>query len=510
MAEPSTLPNVIRIAPLSAAAEPHAVAMPHNQEVEQALLGALLVNNNAYEKVSDFLQPEHFYDPAHSRIFATMLTLMMRGQIADARTLRGIFDQDPALQSSGGGKYLADLAANVVSFANVEDYGHIIHDLYLRRQLILLGDEISTKSKQLDAETRALHVIEQTEASLFSLASNGEAKQGFVHLIKPLNLVRTQAELAFKSDRHITGVTTGMRDLDEKLSGLQPSDLVILAGRPSMGKTALVTDIAFNAARRYYETKGKEGAAVAFFSLEMSAEQLARRLLSSHTRIKQEDIQRGRLKSEDFTAFLEAATTLSNVPLFIDDSPGLTITALRTRARRMKRQIPGLNLIVIDYLQLMTGGANRREENRVQEISEISRGLKILAKELNIPVIALSQLSRGVESREEKVPMLSDLRESGSIEQDADVVMFVYREQYYHERAEPKRRDNETEDKFNNRYQQWQERGEQVRNVAEVIISKQRHGPTGKVHLHFDGSIVHFSDLDKAVSAAYGKYSIDE
>ncbi len=318
-------------------------------------------------------------------------------------------------------------------------------------------------------------------------------------LEKSLVVSLKMAEEAYKRDSHVTGVTTGLRDLDRKLGGMQKSDLVILAGRPSMGKTALATNIAFSAARAFHDSDGKEGAGVAFFSLEMSNEQLATRLLGEHSSVPSDKIRRGEVKAEDFSRFLEATKILSRAPLYIDDTPGLSVASLRTRARRLKRMVPHIGMIVIDYLQLLQG-SSRREDNRVQEVSEITRGLKALAKELNIPVIALSQLSRAVEMREDKRPQLADLRESGSIEQDADVVMFVYREEYYHARAEPTRRADENEDKFNSRSQRWMERGEEIRNIAEVLIAKQRHGPIGTVELHFDGPFTRFSDLERRLN----------
>ncbi len=331
------------------------------------------------------------------------------------------------------------------------------------------------------------------------MRSTGEQDRGFLKLEKALVASLKMAEEAHKRDSHVTGVTTGLRDLDRKLGGLQKSDLIILAGRPSMGKTALATNIAFNAARAWHDTEGKEGAAVAFFSLEMSSEQLATRLLGEYASVPADKIRRGEIKTDDFSKFLEAAKILSRAPLYIDDTPGLSVAGLRTRARRLKRLVPHLGCIVIDYLQLLHGTA-RRDDNRVQEVSEITRNLKALAKELDIPVMALSQLSRAVEMREDKKPQLADLRESGSIEQDADVVMFVYREEYYHARSEPTRRADEPEEKFNTRHQRWMERGEEIRNIAEVIIAKQRHGPIGTVELHFDGPFTRFSDLEKRIS----------
>jgi replicative DNA helicase len=471
-------------------------SVPHNIEVEQALLGAILVNNVAFERVGEILFPEHFYDPVHGRIYGAVATLVNRGQIADPKTLRGLFETDPALATLGGAQYLADLAASVITIINAEDYARLIHDLYLRRQLIVLGEDVVNEAYKHDLERPASNQIEVAEQRLFELARTGALDRGFVKLDKALVQSLRLAEEAHKRDSHVTGVTTGLRDLDRKLGGLQRSDLVILAGRPSMGKTALATNMAFNAARAWHDTEGKEGAAVAFFSLEMSTEQLATRLLGEHSSVPSDKIRRGEVKNEDFSKFLEATKILSRAPLYIDDTPALTVASLRTRARRLKRLVPHLGAIVIDYLQLLHG-TSRRDDNRVQEVSEITRGLKALAKELDIPVMALSQLSRAVEMREDKRPQLADLRESGSIEQDADVVMFVYREEYYHARSEPTRRQDEGDDKFNTRHQRWMERGEEIRNIAEVLIAKQRHGPIGTVELHFDGPFTRFSNLEK-------------
>ncbi|MFA6280361.1 MAG: replicative DNA helicase [Bdellovibrionales bacterium] len=475
-------------------------ALPHNIEAEQALLGAILVNNNVYEKVGELLAPDQFYDPVHQRIFDAIATLIQRGQIADPKTLRGLFENDPALANVGGAHYLGDLAASIISVINAQDYAQLIHDLHLRRQLITLGEDIVNDAFQQNLEDTAPKQIERAEHSLFELAQTGELDRGFVKLEKSLTVSLRLADEAFKRDSHVTGVTTGLRDMDRKLGGFQKSDLIILAGRPSMGKTALATNIAINAAKAHHDSSGKEGSAVAFFSLEMSSEQLSTRLLGDYSSVPSDKIRRGEIKQDDFNKFLEATKFLSRAPLYIDDTPGLTVAALRTRARRLKRLVPALGLIVIDYLQLLHGMA-KGSDNRVQEVSEITRGLKGLAKELEVPVLALSQLSRAVESREDKHPQLSDLRESGSIEQDADVVMFVYREEYYHARSEPARRADEGEEKFNTRYQRWMERGEEVRNIAEVLIAKQRHGPIGTVPLHFDGQFTRFSNLERQFNA---------
>jgi replicative DNA helicase len=493
-----TVTNFPAIRAVNALTEPSAVArtVPHNLEAEQAILGSILVNNVAYERVGEILASEHFYDPVHGRIYAALTTLINRGQIADPKTLRGLFDTDPALTSLGGAQYLADLAASVISIINAEDYARLIHDLYLRRQLIVLGEDVVNEAYRHDLEKPASNQIESAEQRLFELAKTGELDRGFQKLEKALVASIRMAEQAHKRDSHVTGVTTGLRDLDRKLGGLQRSDLLILAGRPSMGKSALATNIAFNAARAYYDSESKEGAAVAFFTLEMSSEQIATRLLGEHSRVPSDKIRRGEIKTEDFSRFVETSHFLSRVPLYIDDTPGLSVAALRTRARRLKRMVPHLGAIIIDYLQLLHG-SSRRDDNRVQEVSEITRNLKALAKELDVPILALSQLSRAVEMREDKRPQLADLRESGSIEQDADVVMFVYREEYYHARSEPTRRQDESDEKFNSRHQRWMERGEEIRNIAEVHIAKQRHGPIGTVALHFDGPFTRFSDLEK-------------
>lgn len=469
---------------------------PHNIEAEQALLGAILVNNSVFEKIGDMLKPEHFYDPVHQRIFEAMVTMTQRGQIADPKTLRGLFENDPALAGVGGAQYLGDLAASIITVINASDYAQLIHDLHLRRQLISLGEDVVNGAYEHDLDRPAIKQIEEAEQKLFDLAQTGEVDRGFVKLEKSLALSLRMADEAYKRDSHVTGITTGLRDLDRRLGGFQRSDLIILAGRPSMGKTALATNLAINAAKAYHEKGAKEGGAVAFFSLEMSSEQLATRLLGDYSSVPSDKIRRGEIKQDDFSKFIEASNYLSRAPLYIDDTPGLSVASLRTRTRRLKRLVPHLGLIVIDYLQLLSGSA-RTSDNRVQEVSEITRGLKGLAKELDIPVLALSQLSRSVESREDKTPQLSDLRESGSIEQDADVVMFVYREEYYHMRAEPTRRPDEGEDKYNTRVQRWMERAEEVRNVASVIIAKQRHGPIGTVNLHFDGQFTRFSNLER-------------
>ncbi len=474
-----------------------AIAMPYNLEAEQALLGAILADNRIYEKVAEFLLPEHFMDPVHGRIYSAIIKLLERGQLANAVTLRQYFEKDEGLAAVGGVDYLAGLEANVVSFNSAADYGTAIFDSFLRRELIEIGSDIVGQAATPDLEVDAQGLIEGTEQRLFNLASKGVANSGPISFQESLKQAIATAEAAYKRDSHITGVTTGFRDMDKLLGGLHPSDLIILAARPSMGKTAFATNIAFNAAKAFLKSSGKEGGRVAFFSLEMSAEQLALRILSEQTEIPSEKIRRGEIREGDFPKFVTLSQELQRLHLYIDETPGLSVMGVRTRARRLKRT-SGLDMIIIDYLQLMSGNSkSRNESNRVQEVSEISRGLKALAKELQVPVIALSQLSRKVEERDDKKPQLADLRESGSIEQDADMVMFIYREEYYLKRSEPGRHAGETDEKYNERYAAWQQRLEKIYNVAEVIIAKQRHGPIGSVHLFFDGQFTRFSDLDE-------------
>ncbi len=491
-------PVSLRAVPTETTKEISYREMPHNQEAEQALLGALLVNNNGLEKVAEFLAADHFFVPVHGRIYQAIHTFFERGLNATPVTLKGYFEKDEDLAAIGGPSYLAELASYVVSVVNVEDYGRTIFEHHLRRQLIGLGENLVGDAYSHDLENPASRQIEQAESKLYELAQFGEFKGGFTKLENSVLAAIQTAKRAKEADSHVTGVTTGLTDLDLKLGGLHKSDLVILAGRPSMGKTALATNIAFNAAKKFHETDGKEGASVAFFSLEMSAEQLATRLLAETVEISGDKIRKGQISQQDFRKFAEASSLLAALPLYIDDTPALTIAHIRARARRLKRQLNGnLGLIVVDYLQLIGGSSARSQDNRVQEISEISRGLKTLAKELDVPVMALSQLSRQVETRENKRPQLSDLRESGSIEQDADVVMFVYREEYYLSREKPGQSANEKAERFQERTRNWEERLEYCANVAECIIGKQRHGPIGTVPLKFTGEFTRFSDLDR-------------
>lgn len=481
--------------PLTGIAERAYRVMPHNLEAEQGLLGALLANNRVLEKIGDTLKANHFFHPAHQRIFAAVQKLIERGQTATPVTLKGYFEQDQDLTNVGGAEYLTELASSVISIINAEDYARTIHDLHIRRELIMVGEDVVNESFDQNLDEEPLGVLRKAEGRLYDLGQSGDVKGGFVSILDSVKVSIQIAEKAYQTEGHVTGVTSGLRDMDEKLGGLHPSDLLILAGRPSMGKTALAVNMAYNAAQKYADTGGKEGGRVGFFSLEMSSDQLATRILSEISEISGDAIRKGNLREDDFRKFALAAQKLSQVPLYIDDTPALSIGAVRSRARRLKRT-HGLDMLVIDYLQLLVGNGSRQSsENRVLEISEITRGLKAIAKELQIPVLALSQLSRAVEQREDKRPMLSDLRESGSIEQDADVVMFVYREEYYLSRSEPSMDEAD-------KYAKWQEKMARAHNVAEAIIAKQRHGPIGTVRMYFEPNLTRFGDLDQVHSEA--------
>ncbi len=465
---------------------------PSNIEAEQALLGALLYDNAAYERLSDRLQARHFYEPFHQRLFAALEIHIRKGQLAEPILLADEFKRDPAFEELGGLRYLADLVDRAPPAANAPDYARAIYDLALRRDLIRIGGEITVEAQAHDADISARDQIETAEQKLYTLAESGTSSTGFIPFADALTGAVQMAAEAYSRDGGLAGVSTGLTDLDKQLGGLHPSDLLILAGRPSMGKTALATNIAFHVARNYAwepqpdgSKKTVNGGVVAFFSLEMSAEQLAMRLLADVSGVSSDRLRKGEIDASEFGRVRDGAIEVQEAPLFIDATGGLSISKLTARARRLKRQ-HGLDLIVVDYLQLVTTDGSKGD-NRVQEVSAITGGLKALAKELGVPVIALSQLSRQVENREDKRPQLSDLRESGSIEQDADVVMFVYREAYYLSRAEPREGTPE--------HMTWQEDLEKINNVAEVIIGKQRHGPIGTVKLHFHGDTTKFGNL---------------
>jgi replicative DNA helicase len=471
--------------------------LPQNLEAEQGLLGCLLIDNKALERVSDFLRPYHFYVPAHQRIYAAILKLVERGQSAGPVTLKNHFAADAELEHVGGAEYLADLAASIITVINAEDYGRTIHDLYMRRELIALcqGVMYDAYDARLEHERGAADIIEQAEGRLFRLAETGEAGGGVSTLYDAMRKALISAELAFNHDGGVTGVTTGLVSLDRRLGGMQPSDLIILAGRPSMGKTALATTIGINAARCYAQSGGKEGAPVGFFSLEMSDEQLGQRVLAEQSEISSDLMRKGQVRAGDFHRFTEITQQHTEVPFYIEPTSNLSIDAVRTRARRLKRQY-GIGLLIVDYLQLLRAvDTYQARQNRTIEVSEITRGLKSIAKDLNIPVLALSQLSREVEKREDKRPQLSDLRESGSIEQDADVVCFLYREEYYLSRDEPKQKGEERDEAFRERYANWGGRMGAVANTAEVMIAKQRMGPIGVEKLSFNPELTRFTDL---------------
>ena len=479
---------------------------PRNIEAEMALLGAILVNNQALEKVSEFLKPEHFADPVHGRIFAACASVIASSRLADPTTLRHFFENDPEFATYGGTQYLARLARDAVTIINAEHYGRTIHDLYLRRELIELGTDVVNEAFDAEPDVSATAQIEGAEQKLYDLATVGDYDAGFKPLTSAAAEAIKAAEAAYKREGKVVGISTGMTELDRVLGGMHRSDLIVLAGRPAMGKTALATNIAFNAAKAYREeidVLGRkqvvDGAVLGFFSLEMSSEQLATRILAETSGIPSDRIRHARMTQNDFEKFVLASQELSQTKFFIDDTPGLSVSALRTRARRLKRQ-HGLSFIVIDYLQLIQAGSSARFDNRVQEVSEITRGLKLLAKELDVPVLALSQLSRAVEQRDDNRPQLSDLRESGSIEQDADVVMFIYRKEYYWKRSNPEPRWNspgEPDQSFYRRHEEWQmkhkEDGEQGK--AEIIIGKNRHGSTETVSLYFNEKLTKFGNL---------------
>ncbi|ACL59500.1 replicative DNA helicase [Methylobacterium nodulans] len=485
MAIPSTL-----TANLEAVTQEYRVA-PHNIDAEQALLGAILVNNDAYYRVSDFLLPEHFMEEVHRRIFEVAVSLIKAGKLASPITLKTYLG-DADLGGLTVSQYLARLAAEATTVINAEHYGRTIYDLALRRRLITIGEDLVNGAYEAPVETSPRDQIEATERRLYELAETGKYDGGFQRFSEALTAAVDMAAKAYQREGRLSGIATGLSDLDAKMGGLQPSDLIILAGRPGMGKTSLATNIAFNIAKAYAGEKQPDGTLktvnggiVGFFSLEMSAEQLATRIIAEQSGVASYKIRRGDIRPEDFYKITDAARDMQTIPFYIDQTGGISIAQLAARARRLKRQ-RGLDLLVVDYLQLLSGAA-RKGDNRVQEMTEITTGMKALAKELEVPIIALSQLSRQVEARDDKRPQLSDLRESGSIEQDADVVLFVFREEYYVKNKKPR---EGTEEFF-----AWEAEMNRVYGKAEVIIGKQRHGPTGTVELQFDAEITRFSNL---------------
>ena len=473
--------------------------LPRNIEAEQALLGALLANNKAYEKVSEFLRAEHFSDPIHVKVFDVMARLIQKGHVADVITLKNYFEQEGTLSDVGGIAYLIKISESSSFLTNVEYYAQFVYDMYLRRELIATGYDIATDAMNENIEETTARQIEKAEKRLFDLAMHGDGQKGFQDFGSSLNSALELIEKAYQKEGKVSGLPTGLTALDAKMGGLNDSDLIILAGRPAMGKSALAMNIAYNVAEFMFQSDkiDSHDKGVAIFSLEMSADQLAARILSSITDTPGHKLRTGDLELSEFNRIAAAVREYQKLPLYIDDTPGITINTIRTRARRLKRT-HGLGMIIIDYIQLISGSENKKGEgNRVQEVSEISRGLKILAKELKVPVIALSQLNRGLEQRDDKRPLMSDLRESGSIEQDADIVMFVFRENYYIHNAEPKRSTNETEEHFNKRVEEWVVRDRETANIGEVIVGKHRHGSTGTVKLFWDGEFARFSNLTR-------------
>ncbi|NVP54338.1 replicative DNA helicase [Mycoplana rhizolycopersici] len=466
---------------------------PNNVEAEQALLGAILVNNDAYYRVSDFLKPIHFNEPLHRKIFELAGDTIRMGKIATTITLKTHLPADGRVGDLTIPQYLARLAAEAVTIINAEDYGRAIYDLALRRSLITIGEDMVNIAYDAPLDMPPQNQIEDAERRLFELAETGRYDGGFQSFNDAVALAIDMAGQAFERDGSLSGISTGIHSLDARMGGLQRSDLIVLAGRPGMGKTSLATNIAYNIAASYEPEvqadgsfKAKNGGVVGFYSLEMSSEQLATRIISEQTEVSSSKIRRGDISEADFEKLVACSQMMQKVPLYIDQTGGISIAQLSARARRLKRQ-RGLDCLVVDYIQLMTG-SGKSSDNRVQEITQITTGLKALGKELNVPIIALSQLSRGVESREDKRPQLSDLRESGSIEQDADVVLFVFREEYYVKNLEPR-------DEFDPKYEEWKMKMEQVKGTADVIIAKQRHGPTGTVKLAFQSEFTRFADL---------------
>ncbi len=457
--------------------------LPNNLEAEQSVIGSILLTNEIFDEINTIISNKNFYDPMHQKIFSAIESLIYKGMLANPITLKNYFENEK--DDINVPEYLVKITKFSTSTRQAIEYSKIIYDAYVRRELIKISENTIDIAKLNDLNNTGQSIIENSEKLLFDLAEKGSFNSSLVKFDEAMKLTIEMASNAYKNEEGIVGVPTGLRDIDEKLGGLHQSDLIIIAGRPSMGKTALATNIAFNAASKLQQN-GKKSS-VAFFSLEMSSEQLSTRILAEQSRIKSNDIRRGRISEEQFDKFIETSKNISELPLFIDETPAISIAALSNRARRIKR-IYGLDLVVIDYIQLMR--AVNTKDGRVQEISEITQGLKALAKELSVPVLALSQLSRAVEQRDDKKPLLSDLRESGSIEQDADVVMFVYREAYYLERKEPRPATVE--------HAEWQAKMNDVSNLAEVIISKQRHGPTGSVPLEFEAMFTKFRDTQNS------------
>ena len=457
--------------------------LPNNIEAEQSVIGSILLSNEIFDEINMIINNKNFYDPMHQKIFSAIEKLIFSGMLANPITLKNHFENEK--DEINIPEYLVKITKFSSSSRQTIEYSKLIYDLYVKRELIKISENIIDESKLNDLDNDGQKIIENFEKSLFDLAEKGSFSSSLVKFDEAMKMTIEMASNAYKNDAGIVGVPTGLTDLDDRLGGLHKSDLLIIAGRPSMGKTALATNIAYNAAKKIQDDNKKS--TVAFFSLEMSSEQLSTRILAEQSRIKSNDIRRGKISEDQFDKFIETSKDIAELPLYIDETPAITIAALSNRARRIKR-LYGLDLVVVDYIQLMR--ASNFKDGRVQEISEITQGLKALAKELSVPVLALSQLSRAVEQRDDKKPQLSDLRESGSIEQDADVVMFVYRESYYIERKEPRPATVE--------HAEWQAKMNEVSNLAEIIIGKQRHGPTGNVMLEFEAMFTKFKDIQNS------------
>ena len=458
--------------------------LPNNIEAEQSVIGSILVTNEIFDDINVIISSANFFDPMHQKIFSAIESLIYKGMLANPITLKSYFEDDQ--DEINIPEYLVKITKFSTPTRQAIEYSKIIYDMFVRRELIKISEQTIDSAKQNELDTNGQNIIENSEKLLFDLAEKGSFNSSLIKFDEAMKQTIEMASAAYKNDEGIVGVPTGLRDLDDRLGGLHQSDLIIIAGRPSMGKTALATNIAFNAAQKL-QSNGKKSS-IAFFSLEMSSEQLSTRILAEQSRIKSNDIRRGKISDDQFDKFIETSKNISELPLYIDETPAISIAAMSNRARRIKRLF-GLDMIVVDYIQLMRGTFNNKD-GRVQEISEITQGLKAIAKELSVPVVALSQLSRAVEQRDDKKPQLSDLRESGSIEQDADVVMFVYREAYYLERKEPRPATVE--------HAEWQAKMNEVSNLAEIIIGKQRHGPTGNVMLEFEAMFTKFKDTQNS------------
>ena len=465
--------------------------MPQNIEAEQSLIGSVLFDNKVLEDLPTNFATRHFFDPLHANIFDACIFLVDNGRLADPLTLKNYLKQDDLQRDMDIEKYLSELREGVVSLSKAKFYAEEIRNCYVRRSLIRIGDELINKSVNPTIDITPDQEISNTEEQLYNLAEKDQINSGPLDFKSVLASATNQINEAYNRKGKLSGIDTGFSGLNRQLGGLNKSDLLVLAGRPAMGKTALATNIGFNAAK---SSKLEKNESILIFSLEMSAEQLAQRILAEQSTIDSHKLRSGDLNETEFSKLVSTQNDILNLPFFIDDTPAISVGQIASRARRLKRT-HGLSLIIIDYIQLIQGSKASEAQGRVQEVSNITRGLKSLAKELNVPILALSQLSRAVEQREDKRPILADLRESGSIEQDADVVMFVYREEYYLDKSEPTQRDNENQESFNERFLKWQDRRNMAEGKAEIIISKQRHGPTGIVQVQFEAKFTRFMDL---------------